>query len=171
MVAGSNPAGCMQLVSRAHLASVQQLPRSLVEPNAGWLPGKAKAEWFKPTTGCALSPPLAQQQSTWLITGRRGCDSLRADCDRGRSSRGTWMWTTDKRVRVPSITPCSSTEALTVKTTEIACKAVALEDNWVQVPAPSRTKRYAGRVRAPNQVSYARSRRCDSGLRNEEMPP
>lgn len=28
-----------------------------------------------------------------------------------------------------------TTGALTVKTTEAACKAVALEDNWVQVPA------------------------------------
>lgn len=49
------------------------------------------------------------------------------------------MWTTAKRVRVPSITPCMHTEALTVEITEAACKAVALADNWVRVPAPPRT--------------------------------
>jgi hypothetical protein len=61
-------------------------------------------------------------------------------------------------------------ETLTVKITEAACKAVALADNWVQVPA-SPPERFAGRVRAPSEVSYASSRRCDSGLRDEEMPP
>ena len=50
-------------------------------------------------------PPLARGSCNRPISDRRGFNSLTADCDRCRSSRGTRMWPLRKRVRVPSITP------------------------------------------------------------------
>lgn len=155
-------------VLRTHLESVCTHLARFGEPTVDGYQVRPQGPWFEATRDARVPPPLAQQQSARQITGRSGCDSSRADCDRGRSSRGTWMWTTAKRVRVPSITPCMHTEALTVEITEAACKAVALADNWVRVPAPPRTSSshcFAERVRVLSQVSYARPRRCDSGLR------
>jgi hypothetical protein len=60
------------------------------------------------------------------------------------------MWTTAKRVRVPSITP---TEALTVKLTEVACKAAALRTTGCK--SQRLHERFAERVRVLDQVSYA----------------